>query len=436
MNTKTLSSQRSSEDLDLLERSTKKSKHIARGPADSAMEIVEETPQSSGVGNEDMESEEVVAETPVGDQGAIGLNGSASDPAEAIPATSDLGKDGHTSVPIADEEPAIPHGGVPARSYLDTVVGTGTEANARVNEEAAADRDRSRGHSGENDGSAEERRVPLAGNRPYGSWMIVTRKERRQQGRPAGQTHPGETTVQGSAGGRQKEIPTGTGSRFALLGNDDEQEGYEQQAETVALGGHQNRAQPTGLGGRSRRSNVIASEKQIQNEVHTPRAVPTNERNLSTGRRSSGACSRRAAEEDEHVVIRGEQGGKVTSTTVVHPDDAEGSGVNDVPAMNQPTSEHHADPPGAIDEEGDVIMEVDNLQKDVGDDGGDARPLLVLMVGLYTFCWPVLGVHVTIHALTEQNSELSSTSLRIHVMTAWFIAAVSLVLYARNTESS
>nr|GMD70328.1 uncharacterized protein LOC109156749 [Ipomoea batatas] len=256
MNTKTLSSQRSSEDLDLLERSTKKSKHIARGPADSAMEIVEETPQSSGVGNEDMESVEVVAETPVGDQGVIGLNGSASDPAEAIPATSDLGRDGHTTVPIADEEPAIPHGGVPARSYLDTVVGTGT----------------------------------------------------------------------GSAGGRQKEIPTGTGSRFALLGNDDEQEGNEQQAETVALGGHQNRAQPTGLGGRSRRSNVIASEKQIQNEVHTPRAVPTNERNLSTGRRSSGACSRRAAEEDEHVVIRGEQGGKVTSTTVVHTDDAEGLG--------------------------------------------------------------------------------------------------------------
>nr|GMC74996.1 uncharacterized protein LOC109158503 [Ipomoea batatas] len=240
----------------------------------------------------------------------------------------------------------------------------GEEATARVNEEVAGDRDRSRGQSGENDGGAEERRVPLAGNRPYRSWMIVNRKDRRQQGRPAGQTRPVETAAQGSAGGRQKEIPTGNGSRFALLENDDEQEGNEQQAETVALGGHQNRAQPASLGGRSRRSNVIASEKQIQNEVHTPRAVPTNEKDLSTGSRSSGACSRRAAEEDEHV----------TSTTVVHIDDAEGSGVNDVPAMNQPTSEHHADPPGALDEEGDVIMDVDNMQKDVGDDGGDARP--------------------------------------------------------------
>nr|GMD53938.1 uncharacterized protein LOC109167844 [Ipomoea batatas] len=64
-------------------------------------------------------------------------------------------------------------------------------------------------------------------------------------------------------------------------------------------------------------------------------------------------------------------GGKVVTITVVHngdPNPAAG------PELERPSSEHHEDPPGAFDEEGDVIMDVDLQPKAGVDDGGCDSP--------------------------------------------------------------
>nr|GLL33088.1 uncharacterized protein LOC109158503 [Ipomoea trifida] len=222
---------------------------------------------------------------------------------------------------------------------------------------ATIDREISRGQPGGQNGGVAERGVSAAGTRPYGSWMIVTRKERRQQGRPAGHGRQAETLAPGTSGGRQKEIPNGNGSRFAMLGNDDVTEENVRHDENVNGGSPHGGMQPTTLGGRPRRANVIVNERQIQNEQHQVRTEQTPEKEGLTGRRQSGSGSRRAAEEDEHVVIRGEQGGQVISTTVVHNGD---TAVADVPVTSQQTPEHHADPPEARDEEGDIIMDVES----------------------------------------------------------------------------
>nr|GME05197.1 uncharacterized protein LOC109158503 [Ipomoea batatas] len=122
----------------------------------------------------------------------------------------------------------------------------------------------------EKGGDGTERRSKSTSTHPYSLWMIATRRqrqERRQQGRPAGQGHPVDAAAQGLIGGHQKEIHTG---------NEKEKEALK-------------------------------------------------------GRRSTGSSSRRAAEEDEHVVIRGAQGGKVINTTVVHTGD---TAATNIPVMH------------------------------------------------------------------------------------------------------
>nr|GMC49380.1 uncharacterized protein LOC109157058 [Ipomoea batatas] len=70
-NSKTISAQRYTEDLDLLERSTKKSKHNDGDPSPSAMEIVVVPETVDATGNPGMGSVEVVAKTPLEEQEAI-----------------------------------------------------------------------------------------------------------------------------------------------------------------------------------------------------------------------------------------------------------------------------------------------------------------------------------------------------------------------------
>nr|GME21591.1 uncharacterized protein LOC109157058 [Ipomoea batatas] len=70
-NSKTISAQRYTEDLDLLERSTKKSKHNDGDPSPSAMKIVVVPETVDATGNPGMASMEVVAETPLEEQEAI-----------------------------------------------------------------------------------------------------------------------------------------------------------------------------------------------------------------------------------------------------------------------------------------------------------------------------------------------------------------------------
>ncbi|XP_019186552.1 PREDICTED: uncharacterized protein LOC109181256 [Ipomoea nil] len=61
-------------------------------------------------------------------------------------------------------------------------------------------------------------------------------------------------------------------------------------------------------------------------------------------------------EEDEHVVIRGAQGGLVIQSSRVYVWDTGGSAPSSV--WHHPT-EHHGDPPEQFDDEGDVVMDLE-----------------------------------------------------------------------------
>ncbi|XP_019158270.1 PREDICTED: uncharacterized protein LOC109154983 [Ipomoea nil] len=86
---------------------------------------------------------------------------------------------------------------------------------------------------------------------------------------------------------------------------------------------------------------------------------------------------RRATEEDEHVVVGGEQGGLVIHSSRVFGGDEAG----DLPSpVWHLTKEHHNDPPGHVDDEGDVVMDLEGIPG-LGDDcliwnyqGASGRP--------------------------------------------------------------
>nr|GLL19578.1 uncharacterized protein LOC109158503 [Ipomoea trifida] len=375
-NTKTLSNQRSAEDLDLLERSTKKSKQDAGDPVVSEMEIVAETPLSSGDGIEDMVSVEEEAVSLGEDRSAMDPNGVVPDQVEVVPETPLVVGNGQPPERISGD-PVIPSGGAPARSYLDTEScptrpkEAETEVPDPIPDGEVSVRRNDQNRSGEKHDGSTGGRPFVMGAHPYGPWMIATRRERRQQGRPLGQGRPAEGVAQRPTSGRQMENNIGNGSRFALLDNDEGIDCHDNSGDKDTTGSQHTEARPAGLGGKQKRANVIVNEKQIQNEVQSSRSASETEKEASRGRRSAGGSSRRAAEEDEHVVIRGTQGGQITTTEVVQ------SGNNvaaDAPAAPQTSPEHHGDPPEDFDAEGDVIMEVEVHQQAVVDDGGCASP--------------------------------------------------------------
>nr|GLL45205.1 uncharacterized protein LOC109156749 [Ipomoea trifida] len=376
MSSKPLSSQRSVEDSDLLERSTKKSKHRAGDPAVSAMEIVDESPSSEEVGGQAMESVEVVAETPLGNQESFGCPVHQADQEEVITETpTALPAD-----PVAVESSPASAGPVdhpPVRSYLETEScptcpkqGDQDDPALAVAVEMATTT-HGNGATVANVGATGTGSTFLHGSRPYGPWMIATRRERRSQGGPQG-FRPAEGVQHRGTTGPVKETVSANGSRFALLENEAETENLPNQviAETGANPPAESR--PTGLGGRSRRANVIVNERQIQNERNSPRPESEKAKASSQGQKTTGSCSRRAAEEDEHVVNRGMQGGKVVSSTVIQNGD---SNVAEVPLETQPPAEHHGDPPGGFDDEGDVIMDEDSPISAEELAGGDATPV-------------------------------------------------------------
>lgn len=116
---------------------------------------------------------------------------------------------------------------------------------------------------------------------------------------------------------------------------------------------------------------MVVNEKQIQNERDSPRFELEKRKEPSQGRRNTWSNSRRAAEEDKHVINRGAQGGKVIRSTVIQNGD---SIAADVPMNTRPPTEHHEDPPGGVDHEGDVIMDDDSPQTTLAMDGGVASP--------------------------------------------------------------
>nr|GMD88211.1 uncharacterized protein LOC109192712 [Ipomoea batatas] len=165
------------------------------------------------------------------------------------------------------------------------------------------------------------RKVSASGMAPYGSWMLVTRTDRRQQGRLSDQRRGSTTEGQRAQSATAKKRAGATGSKFNPLETEEAQEatnGAVGDRELEAEAGIRDwNADNVGLPrsvsqgrleGRQRRSNVIANEKQIDNEPNSGRRNPA-EVGESSRQSQHSRGSRRAAEEDEHVVNRGEDGG-------------------------------------------------------------------------------------------------------------------------------
>ncbi|XP_019170452.1 PREDICTED: uncharacterized protein LOC109166023 [Ipomoea nil] len=228
------------------------------------------------------------------------------------------------------------------------------------------------------------------GAAPFGAWMIAPGRKTR-----AGMRRPQRGQVEGQKGGVGNREGGVTNSRFGPLmiqgdaGENLEAEEVNLEAEAangempVSNAGEVERevwaAAPNG--GRERRPNVIANERQILND-HNRREEPrqrVEERpmaNRSGSQRNSrrqtdggshaqnvGECPgqsrvhRRAAEEEEHVVVRGSKGGLNICTRTVNPDLQIGC---DSQLNLENTGEHHSDEPDSLDEDGDAVMEVDD----------------------------------------------------------------------------
>lgn len=141
---------------------------------------------------------------------------------------------------------------------------------------------------------------------------------------------------------------------------------HDNSLETLAEGPSSVSKSPS-VGGRSRRANVIANGKQIMNDA--PAAPPSAREQTPTGGHTlRGSCSRRAAEEDEHVVVRGEKGDNLIESTRVSIREQLHA---DTPNTACPSPEHHEDPPDGFDFDGDVVMDIEDNREDThrGADG-------------------------------------------------------------------
>nr|GMC53610.1 uncharacterized protein LOC109178450 [Ipomoea batatas]GME15783.1 uncharacterized protein LOC109178450 [Ipomoea batatas] len=323
-----LPSQRYSEEEDLLERSTKISKEMTPGSSTS----IDSDMTPAGI-------DEVVAETPLpvspGTNPPVSEMQVEADSTPQAATTDEIGQTANVNPSPTDSGNANP------RTYRDSVVGQGTDAapflidsaadlelcptsDARdavnVPSDSAEAQPPDSGSSvhpahpaGTSKGNASASRVA-----PYGSWMIVTRKDRRPPGRPAGQGQGAANVGQRAQTGKEKESSGTTGSRFGPLeslgvpettpSTRDTASDHDVMEENVEREGPNQVMQRTNLGSRPRRNNVIANERQIENEPVSGGSTPAPVRDESARTTHRGGL-RRAAEEDEHVVNRGENGG-------------------------------------------------------------------------------------------------------------------------------
>nr|GMD97102.1 uncharacterized protein LOC109192712 [Ipomoea batatas] len=360
-------SQRSSEDEDLLQRSTKKSKDGVVSGNGMALESESGSQSSMDSDVDPVGLPETVAETPVQD---LPMGDASSGPQSD--AAGVAGRESRA------DHPTVAAGNTQPRSYRDSVESCPTvstdEGAAATGDRAASDPTGPTVHNP----VTNARRVSASGLAPYGSWMLVTRTDRRQQGRPSDQRRGGAMEGQRANAAASKERAGTTGSRFNPLETVEDQEATNGAVGAHALdaaagmtGGNAandglpRSAPQSRLEGRQRRSNVIANEKQIENEPISGRRTQTEVGESSRqGQHRRG--SRRAAEEDEHIVNRGENGGNDIRTTIVSTQEL----VADVPAAeNTESLEHHGDPPDGMDAEGDVVME-DDMCREAGPAGG------------------------------------------------------------------
>ncbi|XP_019183629.1 PREDICTED: uncharacterized protein LOC109178450 [Ipomoea nil] len=191
---------------------------------------------------------------------------------------------------------------------------------------------------------------------PFGSWMVVTREDKRQRRRP-----------ESIHRGRKGEDPVKkVQSRFAPLDNmggttdlengeameqEVEKEMEKQQAGQEATpkeGGYN-----MGKTRNQRRANVIANEKQIENQPGQAKEQAPVGTVVPSSRTAHKGSSRRAAEEDAHVVVRGSQGGnQIHTTTVCHDRQSDHSPVLVLERMG----EHYSDDPSDLDDDDDAVM--------------------------------------------------------------------------------
>nr|GLL33547.1 uncharacterized protein LOC109150389 [Ipomoea trifida] len=357
MEGKMLSAKRSSEDQDLLERSTKKPNVDGGDAVLDDMEVAVELGDAQAEATPDLGSVEVVAETPVAEQGEARIKG------------SDVGAVNNGSeAPSAEVETHDP--GLQSKSA--EVVNAATRRKSAEECDGQAPEEGNDENQTENGGHARPSAstVPVqhkvVGGRPYGPWMIATRRERRQVangGAPGGPLAVRGQKPQAGTGG---QAGVATGSRFAPLGDDGvatveedvATEGEMQHgADTTARGGADSNTAP--LGGRQKRANVIANEKQITNEPQASQSTRGAEPTPVPRRATNTNGPRRAAEEDGHVVVRGAQGGKVINSETISSPDTQAVRLD---VEDQLTTEHHRDPPEEFDAEGDVVMDVEVQQ--------------------------------------------------------------------------
>nr|GMC72515.1 hypothetical protein Iba_chr03bCG12230 [Ipomoea batatas] len=214
--------QRYSEDSDLLERSTRKRKVTANTSGNVSPGSTDSTPleQLSTT------AVEVVPETPLNDPTGT-----------AMLIENDRGIAHDT---VAEHDTESPPQALP-RSYRDSVVGSGADAApfllADLSDDDdscphtpvehardAADRSQEGSDQGETMPHTAHQVANTVGNNitarrttPYGSWMIVTRKDRRQTGRAPSNGNQSAPTGRSTPLGEAVEAREATGSRYAPL---------------------------------------------------------------------------------------------------------------------------------------------------------------------------------------------------------------------------
>nr|GMD45723.1 uncharacterized protein LOC109156749 [Ipomoea batatas] len=338
-------------DSDLLERSTRKRKVSEDDSGNTTVVSDEVTPP------EQQSPAEVVAETPL-----IEHTGTAMQIENDGVVPADLG---------AEMTPPAPVAGALPRSYMDSVVGSGADSCPhKVADQTAVEAESGQAmvdHTTSTPRSATPVVSTTAGTnaaqrpKPYGSWMLVTRKERRQSVQVSGPANRipggGAGNDRGASGSRYAPLETvdGSGTVPAIATQAQPRRRADKQPVVSGSAVVRNQATP-------RMANVIVNERQIVNdraESQTGTQVATEQ--ATRRHMASGSRSRRAAEKDEHVVVRGENGGQVVnSTKVVNGESPEMTTV----ASTETSPEHHADPPDALDVEGDVVMEIENQTRD------------------------------------------------------------------------
>ncbi|XP_019182142.1 PREDICTED: uncharacterized protein LOC109177287 [Ipomoea nil] len=183
---------------------------------------------------------------------------------------------------------------------------------------------------------------PVVGDAPFGQWMIAPGRGTRAGLRGSGKNRRMEGGR--GQGGALNGMGAAQASRFAPLSM--QEEGDDVQREAVGDNGE-------------KQHGLVAEYESgdVGRGRSTDRPVRSEGDHLPKTRRGGGIGLRRAAEENEHVVVRGEQGGLVISSRVFIPNTA-----GDLPSsVWQATKEHHSDPPGRFDDEGDVVMDLEGF---------------------------------------------------------------------------